>query len=528
MVCSIHLILFSLIWIFIFSGCADTAHDREKSYGDSLVIVTYHAPGGINPLRSLSSISAILVDIVFDGLVRIEEDLEARPALASSWHVSDDSLKWTFLLRKNVKFHDGVELTSEDVKFTIEEIIHSIPINPFAGGLADIKSIQIRDRYTVEIILNRPSIFFLYNMDVEILPAHILKERESQNDFGLHPVGTGPFKLSQWKDNEIVFEVNKDYFRGRPYIDNIVARVYPNQELAWARLMRGDGDIFIPVDHAASHFLRQVSLLKQYKTQRLYYSMVLFNNDNGLFNDKEVRRGLNYAIDKEYIIQDVLRGMGKVATGSIRHDSWAYNPSIKPYPYNPQKALSFLKEAGWKDTDGDHILDKNGKRFIFTLLINEGDEIKKRVALYIQQRLWELGILMHIETVSPASTDFLLQGKFDAVFLDMFSPVYPNINYNIWHSSQIRRGFNISRYRSDIVDKLLEKGRLSRDIDDARPIYWRFQQEIYDNPPGIFLYWADTLVGVHIRFRGVRFLPGRLMAYINEWYVPKEEQKHKR
>ncbi len=511
-------------------GCDKTTPHLEKSYGDTLAIVTYHAPTGINPLTSVSGISSLLTEVLFDGLVRIDEKLEARPSLASSWQTSDDGLKWTFYLRRGVKFHDGVEFTAEDVQFTLEEIITlSKPLSLTLSSLTDlINSIQIKDKYTIEIFLNRPSMSFIYSMGAGILPAHLLKGKVSQEAFGSQPVGTGPFMFSQWKESEIVFEANKDYFQGRPHLDRVLVKIYPNQKLAWAKLMRGEGDLFYPIEPAVYDFLKQVSSLQLYKVHDIYYSMIVLNNNSELFHDRRVRVALNYAIDKEYIIQDELKGKGSVAASPLWRGSWAYNPSVKPYPYDPQKALSLLKEAGWRDTDGDHLLEKDGGKFTFTLFINEGDETKRHAAMYIQQQLWELGILMDIRTFSTESMEFLFQGRFDAIFLEIDSHIYPDFSYNIWHSSQIHKGLNVGRYRSDIIDELLEKGRLSGEADSARPIYFRFQEEIHDNPPGIFLYWADNFMGVHRRFRGLRIPPLTLMGFINEWYVPEEEQKYKR
>jgi len=519
-------ILLFLISGILFTGCEKTIQDSKGNYGDSLVIVTYHAPTGVNPLTSVSSISAMLADVVFDPLVKIDENLEVRPALASSWQVSDDGTRYTFFLRRGVKFHDGVELTAEDVKFTMEEVnrISSTGLSR-QGSFNLIQSIHIKDRYSVEIVLHRPSIFFLYNLDVGILPAHIMKDRHLRKGFDTNPVGTGPFKLVHWKEDEIIFESNKDYFQGRSYLDNIVVKIYPNQDMAWARLMRGDGDLFGPLDPSVSKFLEQVPFLGV-ETYRLYYTMVVLNNNNDLFRDKKVRMALNYGIDKEYIVRKILEGRGEVAAGVIWPNSHFYNPSVEPYPYNPDKALSLLKEAGWTDMDKDHILEKDGKKFIFTLFINEGDETKERTAMYIQQQLWELGIKMEVETFSTASIDFILQGKFDAVLLDIFSHSIPDFSYNIWHSSQKKGIGNISGYRSETIDKLLERGRASRDTVSAKEIYDRFQVEMHDNPPGIFLYWADTLIGIHRRFRGVKLPPGKLLAFVKEWYVPEEEHKY--
>src|SRR3972149_11009028 len=333
-----------------FLGCDQAPPLPKKSCGDSLVIITYHPPTPINPLTSLSGISSQLVDVVFDGLVRIDEDLEVTPSLASSWQISDNGLRWTFFLRRGVRFHDGVEVTTRDVKFTLEEIIHSKSIGLYTGGLADlINSVQIKDRYTVEILLNRPSPSFIYNMEVGILPAHLLQEKGPLEEFGSHPVGTGPFRLSQWKEYEIVLDANRDYFLGRPYLDKIVVRIYPNQELAWAKLMRGEGGLLGPVDPSVYDFLKQVRSLQIYNAYNLHYSIVAFNNNREPFHDLKVRRALNYAIDKEYMIRKDLMGKGRPAAEPVWLRSWAYDPSVKPYPYDPQRALSLLREAGWRD-----------------------------------------------------------------------------------------------------------------------------------------------------------------------------------
>ena len=355
---------------------------------------------------------------------------------------------------------------------------------------------------------------------------NLFQEKGSLEEFGLHPVGTGPFRLSQWKEKEITFVANRDYFPGRPYLDKIVVRTYPSQELAWARLMRGEGDLLGPVDPSVYDFLKQVRSLQIYNAYNLHYSMMAFNNNREPFHDMKVRRALNFAIDKGYMIQKALMGKGQPAAGPIWPRSWAYDPAVKPYPYDPQRALSLLKEAGWRDTDGDHVLDKDGKKFSFTLIIIEGNETGRRTAMHLQQQLWEAGILMDIKTVSIAAIDFLFQGKFEAALIDISAYIYPDFSYNIWHSSQIGRGINIGRYRSSIVDGLLENARRTEDREEARLIYYKFQDEIHDNPPGIFLYWADTLIGVHRRFRGIKFSPTRTMAYVHEWYVPKQEQKY--
>ncbi|MEK6561534.1 MAG: hypothetical protein AABZ07_07345, partial [Nitrospirota bacterium] len=185
-----------------------------------------------------------------------------------------------------------------------------------------------------------------------------------------------------------------------------------------------------------------------------------------------------------------------------------------------------LKEAGWHDNNMDHVLEREGRRFSFTLFVNGSDQTDIQAAMYIQQQLWDLGILADIKTFSTASMDFLFKGRYDAVFMVAVSHVYPDFNFYYWHSSQIGKGQNISRYRSSSADRLLEEGRLSVDMESARLLYNRFQEEMYNNPPGIFLYWPYLHMAVHKRFKGVKFVPGGVLSYVNEWYVPKGEQKH--
>lgn len=521
-----RLTICSLAIGFLIAGCNNNGGIKERPYGDSLTIVTYHAPVDISPLIAVSGISAMLLDTIFDGLVRLDKDLKLRPHLATTWETSKDGLKWTFYLRKGVTFHDGVELTADDVKFTIEEFIKVNLRSPFAGWTANIKSINIKDRYAIDIVLKKPSIFFLYSMTVGILPAHILKNNSKNYNFGREPVGTGPFKFSSWKDGEIVLKANERYFPGRPYLNSIVVRIYPNQKIAWAKLMQGEGDFLLPVRPAEFDFLKQVSSLELYSIPGYVYSMVMLNNENNFFRDRKTRIALNYAVNKEHILQEILKGKGEAASGTIWPRSPVYNSAIRPYPYDPKKALKLLKEAGWHDANIDHVLEREGRRFSFTMFVSGSDQTDIQAAMYIQQQLWDLGILADIKTFSTSSMDFLFRGRYDAAFMVAVSHVYPDHNFYYWHSSQIDKGLNMSRYRSDFVDRFLEEGRLSVDMGSAQLLYNRFQEEMYNNPPGIFLYWPYQHMAVHKRFKGVKFVPGGILSYVNEWYVPKGEQKH--
>jgi peptide/nickel transport system substrate-binding protein len=245
------------------------------------------------------------------------------------------------------------------------------------------------------------------------------------------------------------------------------------------------------------------------------------------FKDDKVRQALNYAVNKEEIIKRTLLGKGRSSSGTIYPLSWAYNPNLKPYPYNPKKALKLFNDDGWRDTNGNHILDRNGRDFEFALLTVKGDDVSSECALQIQQQLLDIGIKMKVKPLPLLSYEnSLLTKRFDAALLTMISDE-PDKNYAWWHSSQVDHGFNVFSYKNRKVDELLDRGRTTMDGKKRKGIYQQFQREIYDDPPGVFLFWRDYLIGIHKRFRGVRIGPAGIFSNINEWYVPKEEQKYR-
>ncbi len=512
----------------------------------------------INPVISVSSESSDLESIIFDGLIKIDEKGEPHPHLASSWKISEDNLTWIFYLKKGVKFHDGVELTAEDGVFTYNAVKNPENRGNYTSYFELVKGIRAVDKYTVEIILKKPYASFLYGLGVGILPRHLLEGKDLHTaEFNYHPIGTGPYKLQKWSENEIVLKTNENYFNGRPYLNKIIVKNFPNQKVMWARLMRGEIDFAPAINPTDYEIINNIPSFKTYSVLKPYYYMIAFNlmpntrffglrpqNDNmygghserseesnlkdNIFKDKRVCQALNYAVDKEKIINEVLKGMGKVSAGTIYPLSWAYEQALKPYPYNPQKALMLLKEAGWEDRDSNHILDKDGKELRFTILLNKGDNIKEKTIRLIQEQLLDIGVKLDIELIDlPFMTGRLLKKDFESAFIEFASINDPDINYQLWHSSQSSNGFNMFSYKNQEVDKLLDKGRIEFDKEKRREYYIDFQKEMLDDPPGIFLFWIEYLVGIHERFKGVKVDWRGTFANITEWYVPEEKQKYK-
>ncbi len=520
--------ILSLILLIITSiSCHLSQSNEEVKTGDTLIIPEHQKLGFINPLMTFTTLSARLSEMVFDGLVQLDDHFVVKPHLASSWKRSEDGRIWTFQLRQGVKFHDGVELTAEDVSFTFQKLREAPIGSPFVFIFQEIQGLRVKDKYTFEITLKKPLASFLEILDVGILPKHLLEGEDlSRTRFNQHPVGTGPFKLEYWSEKDVLLEANKGYFLGRPYLGQVHVIVFPNREAAWAKLMVGEADFFFLITPSNFDLIKQVSAFNLHSISLPFYYLVAFNLKDKMFNDHRIRQALNYAVDKEEIVEKVLKGQGQVAQGTIYPGSWAFNSNVKPYSYDPQKALKLLKEAGWEDHDGDHFLDKDGRPFEFTVHVNAGDGVKEKTLLLIQQQLLDLGIRMKMRFFSAADIGFLYRKEFEAHFPEIFARGDPDLSYRHWHSSQIEKGFNVSSYHNPIVDRLLEEGRTELDQEQRKAIYFRFQEEILKDPPGIFLFWTNYLVGIHQRFKGVRVSPIGPFANIREWYVPKAEQRY--
>jgi peptide/nickel transport system substrate-binding protein len=246
------------------------------------------------------------------------------------------------------------------------------------------------------------------------------------------------------------------------------------------------------------------------------------------FKDKRVRQAISYAIDKGEIIDGVLLGLGRVATGPFPPESWAYNPNVKSYPYDPRRAKELLSQAGWRDSDGDGWLDKDGRAFEFIILINQGNDARRKTAEIIQSRLKEVGIKVKVRVVEWTAfiNEFVDKKRFEAIILGWSLSRDPDC-YDIWHSSKTKEGeFNFISYRNDQVDRLLLEGRGVFDEDQRKKIYHRLHEILAEDQPCVFLYVPDALPIVHARFRGIELAPLGIGYNFIKWYVPKEEQKY--
>ncbi|HWR59738.1 MAG TPA: peptide-binding protein, partial [Thermodesulfovibrionales bacterium] len=377
-------------------------NENGPVYGDALVTGTIAEPTILIPMLAGDSASHDVAGLVFRGLVKYHTDLSVIGDLAESWDISKDGLIITFHLRKGVKWADGVEFTSDDVMFGYKTIIHDKTPTAYSEDFRQVKKAEVPDKYTFKVTYEKPFAPALTSWgNLVVLPKHLLEGKDiTKSDFGRNPVGLGPYKLDKWTTGqEVALDSYHDYFEGRPYIDRYIYRIIPDAATMFLVLQTGEIDMMglTPLQYAKqtnTEFFKKN--FQKFRYPAFAYTHMAFNLKHPFFKDKRVRQAIAYGIDKDEIVDVVLFGLGSPATGPYVPNTWPYNPDVKKYGYEPEKARQLLKEAGWSDTDGDGILDKDGQPFTFTILTNMANTPRKNTAAIIQWRLAKIGIKVEI------------------------------------------------------------------------------------------------------------------------------------
>jgi peptide/nickel transport system substrate-binding protein len=503
------------------------------AYGDAIVAGSIGEPSTLIPILATDSASSDISGLVYNGLVRYDKNLQLEGDLAERWDISRDGLTITFHLRRGVTWHDGVRFTSRDALYTYRVTIDPKTPTAYADSFKQVVKAEAPDDYTFRVTYARPFAPALESWGMPVLPAHLLEGKDiTKSPLSRSPVGTGPYIFRQWVAGQrVVLESNPDYYEGRPYIGRYIYKIIPDSSTMYMELKAGGVD---QMGISPIQYQRQTgtadfaSKFNKYRYPAAAYTYLAYNLRNPLFADKRVRQALTSAINKEEIIHGVLLGMGQVAHGPFKPGTWAYNPRVRDFGYSPERARALLAEAGWRERDRDGILVKNGKPFQFTILTNQGNDQRLKSAVIIQYRLKAIGIDVKIRVIEWASflSQFIDKGNFDAVLLGWTITPDPDI-FDIWHSSKTGpKEFNFIRYMNPEVDRLLEQGRSTFDMEERKRCYFRLQEVLAEDQPYTFLYVPDALPVVSARFRGIEPAPAGIGHNFIRWYVPKEEQRY--
>jgi peptide/nickel transport system substrate-binding protein len=503
----------------------------KPAYGDALVNGSIGEPSTLIPLLASDSASHDVAGLIYNGLVRYDKNLQLEGELARSWQISGDGLTITFHLRRGVKWHDGHDFTSRDVLYTYRVTIDPKTPTAYAESFKQVKSAEAPDPYTFSVTYARPYAPALESWGMSILPAHLLEGKDmTKSELSRHPVGTGPYIFKEWiPGQKLVLESNPEYFEGRAYVNRYVYRIIPDNSTMFMELKAGGLDMMglSPVQYqreTGSPRFRE--RFNKYRYPAFAYTYLGYNLKNPLFADKRVRQAISSAINKDEIIHGVLLGMGQIAHGPYKPGTWACNPHIRDFDYNPERARRLLDEAGWKDKNSAGVLVKDGKPFQFVIITNQGNAERAKVLQIIQQRLKVVGIEVKPRVIEWAAflSQYIDKRNFDAVIMGWTIGQDPDL-YDVWHSSKTGpKELNFIGYRNSEVDRLLEEGRSTFDMEKRRKCYYRIQEIFAEEQPYTFLYVPDALPVVSSRFNGIEPAPAGIMYNFIRWYAPKELQ----
>ncbi|MDR1195345.1 MAG: peptide-binding protein [Endomicrobium sp.] len=516
------------------SGVTDKKHespqyDGAPVYGDAFITAIASDASFLNPILASDTPSGAVNAMLFNGLLKYDENLNIACDLAESFEVSQDGLVITFRLKRNVKWHDGKPFTAKDVKFTYDILVDTNTKTPYSSSFMLVKELEIVDDYTVKAHYEQPFAPNLESWGMSIIAEHVFRGTNF-NDAPANrkPVGTGPYKFESWQtDQKIVLKANPDYFEGKPYLSKYIIRIVPDSSVQFLELRNESLD---SVDLTPDQWNAYDSFFKSYDKYRqatFSFTFLGFNRLRKPFDNKDFMKAVELAINKKDIIDGVLLGTGIEINGIYPPQSWAYK-EIPKSEYDPKKALDILKSIGFLDIDNDGYLEYNGKPFDFTITTNQGNKQRELSAEIIQQHLKKIGINVNIRIIefSTFINQYIAKREFDAVIIGWSTTLDPD-QYSLWHSGQTApRQYNFLSYNNPKIDKLLEQARTTFDMGKRKKMYHEIQDIMYEDPPCIFLYFPDSLSALHKRFRDVKDFPIGVGYNFIEWWTPRAEVKY--
>jgi peptide/nickel transport system substrate-binding protein len=487
---------------FFFTGMAIADHPKQ---GGTLILGRGEDSAGLDPAFETDVNSFMICDNVFDQLVLYaDESTDVVPGLASSWDMAADGLSCTFHLRKGVKFHDGTDMNADAVVFSFGRMMKEKTVKfykdqwdfparqpPAQYWLSmemddTIAGIEAVDDHTVTFRLKRREAPFIANIAMEfaaiVSPAAVLKLGE---DFGRNPVGTGPYKFVEWKKNDrIVLEANSGYWDGRPYLDKVIFRMIPENSDRLLELTTGHIDICQILNPEDIDRVKKEAALKLMSQPGMNIGYMSFNHTKPLWQDKRIRQAIAYAVNKKAIIDSIYSGLGQAAKNTIPPNLWGYNDDIQDYPYDPDMAITLLKEADFagklKQAGQDKITlwsmpvprpyNPNGMKV--------GEAIQadlKKVGIDVELVTFEWGTYLKKQRTQPPEMDLFQLGwmgdngdpdNFLAVLLDGLAA--PNVRI---------------QWKNEEYHEAMLKAKQALTQEDRIKLYRRAQELIHEEVP---------------------------------------------
>jgi len=527
----------SVVILFVFgmtvavsAWAADSRKDGRPN-GGTVNYGEYGRPATLDPVTSNEMVSLRITELVFNGLVGINEKQEIVPELAERWDVSKDRRTYVFFLRKDVTWHVRPgevpkPFTADDVVFTYNVMMHPRTITPLKVRYEFIESVEKADDHTVRFTIKRPILNALAKFTFKIIPKHGPANPEyltREDPFVRRPIGTGPYKLASVSgEGEITLAANDAYFKGRPHLDTIVAKPFADQNIMTQALMFNAIDMIALVN---PRYLPEIQGDKRFVLQpynALSYSFFGYNLRNPFLSDRRVRKAFTYALNRQEMLDSFFNGQGTIISGPFAPGSWAYNLDVTPLPFDPQAAAALLKEAGFSPGP-DGILQKAGKKLALTLKvpIEKESEAVKRVVLAFRNYLKNVGvdIKVEFEEWQAWKGDVFFEHDFDIIFATWvfddsadISSLFLTAEIGPWKN-------NFGGYSNPEVDSLLMEGKLTLDHEKRRTLNRKLHAVLAEESPYTFLWTLTNYTAYHRKIRHVAIHPYKFFSYADDWFI---------
>jgi len=508
--------LAALCWVAAFALLASTAcskgSERFAASSNRLRIAIPINPTQLDPILSQNTIETFADGLIFNMLVTHDQHQRQLPSLAAivptvqNGGVSRGGMTLTYHLRHGVRWQDGARFTSRDVKFTWQAIMN--PRNNVVSrrGYDQVASMDTPDDFTVVMHMKRifppavDTIFAESDTPMGVLPAHILARYSNINHvpFNAAPIGTGPYQFVRWlRGDRIVLRANPAYFRGQPALKELTLAIIPDDNTTEAQLRSGEADLAIEIPAAVYRGVAGVEGIARQLVDAPVYTAVIFNVQRPPLDDVRVRQALVLGMDRAAIVRDDTYGTARIAVADLSPFYWAFDPTLKPIPYDPTRAKALLESAGWHPGP-DGVRVRNGERLSLLLAYGLGSQIIRTITAQIQQMYRPLGIDVSLKGFDYAtlyaaaqSGGILNGGKFDLAMYSWVSGSDPD-NSSQWMCAMIPpAGNNVSRYCSPSMDAAQRLALSTFDRSVRAEAYSHIQSLLLRDAPAAFLYYQS-------------------------------------
>ncbi|MEA2515246.1 MAG: peptide/nickel transport system substrate-binding protein [Thermomicrobiales bacterium] len=485
---------------------ASPFQDSTPKEGGTLTVTGHQEVASLAPDDAGPTVHWVVVTQIHNALLEMDENTVFQPVLAEAApEISADGLTYTFKLRQGVKFHDGVEFTSEDVKYTYEWYMDPANAAINAADFESVSSVEAPDPYTVVVKLKEVYAPFIARVATKFIMPAKYHAQIGTDGYKAKPVGTGPFKLKEWRAAEFTeLEAFADHFRGRPHVNVFREEIVPEASVRAIGLETGEADSAVwPLTPEDNLRLADDANFVTFITSSTAINHFPINNKNPKLADKRVRQAMMYAIDRQTVIDEIFSGTAQIATSNLSPAlAQYYNPDVPQYTFDTAKAAALLDEAGWT-LGGDGIREKDGEKLSFTCTTITGDQTRRPEAELVQQYLSKVGIDMQLEEAPVATIlEKLRKAEMDAA---LFNWTYGGDYYDPDDGGTLHStgASNFSHYSNARVDELLTAGLRAVDPEERAAAYKEIQAIVADEVPFIFMMFWNWYNIFNARVKGL-------------------------